>query len=222
MGIAGHGGEFFRTALADEQAIKRIGVDFWQGIHTCRVSIGNIQQRETRIRKFLIESVCQSCGCLDLAEAGFDRDFPNAHDAHEDLVCGVLNRCGGSLLKFRIVAQKPQQRAGIQQQSHWYSWNSGKGSLKSTGTGPNAFFIMPRFRWFARGVQGRSSAILSPLRVITNTSPAAAARRISENRDFASYAAIVFIGKQYIDRSDQSIIVSEQQDFPGIICREIL
>ncbi len=52
---------------------------------------------------------------------------------------------------------------------------------------------MPRILAGFSDWHARSSAIFCPFRVMIKTSPAAASRRSSENRDFASYAAITFM-----------------------------
>ena len=52
---------------------------------------------------------------------------------------------------------------------------------------------MPRILAGFSDWHARSSAIFCPFLVMMKTSPAAASRRSSENRDFASYAAITFM-----------------------------
>jgi hypothetical protein len=74
-------------------------------------------RRTMLLSEVVREQLIERLGKLQLAEAVLDCDLPEAGDARQDVVLGILDDPACPLGEIGISRQEPQQAVGLQEES---------------------------------------------------------------------------------------------------------
>lgn len=116
--VTAHERQVLRQTLRDQHPVKGITVVKGKPGDLERMSNRDVKNGEAIERDLLRNKFLQGLAKSELAQTGFDGDFPDAGDAQETFVVAGFQQCLRLDRQTRRVGDKPEKRVGVGEESH--------------------------------------------------------------------------------------------------------